>query len=176
MDTLDSTIEQIQLTELKINLDDLFEKFSWTKNWFALCDNILVTLGYYNKQNDIKRVKTFLHDKFKKTHVYEFNKFLAGFFFEKKYINNHYDCLEKHPNKINWSALSKNPNAIHILEKHLNKIDWRNLSANPSAIHLLKQHPSDINWECLSANTYNYFKEKLEYLPMLLPKSRLNVF
>ncbi len=95
MDTLDSTIEQIQSAELKINLDDLFGKFSWTKNWFALCDNILVTFGYYNKQNDIKRVKTFLHDKFKKTHVYEFNKVLTKFFSEKKYIDNHYDWLKK---------------------------------------------------------------------------------
>ena len=29
-------------------------------------------------------------------------------------------CVEK----INWSLLSKNPNAIDILEKNIYKIDW----------------------------------------------------
>ena len=27
-------------------------------------------------------------------------------------------------NKINWSYLSRNPNAIHILEKNMDKINW----------------------------------------------------
>ena len=30
--------------------------------------------------------------------------------------------------KINWSWLSKNPNAIHLLEKNMNNINWYNLS------------------------------------------------
>ena len=39
--------------------------------------------------------------------------------------------------KINWSELSGNPNAIPLLEKHMDKIDWEGLSLNPNAIHLL---------------------------------------
>jgi hypothetical protein len=27
-------------------------------------------------------------------------------------------------NKMNWTLLSENPNAIHILEQNLDKIDW----------------------------------------------------
>ena len=42
-------------------------------------------------------------------------------------------------NKIDWSMLSTNPNAIHILEKNMNKIDWRCLSYNINAIHLLEK-------------------------------------
>lgn len=34
--------------------------------------------------------------------------------------------------KINWTYLSLNPNAIHLLEKNQDKIIWFNLSKNPS--------------------------------------------
>ena len=41
--------------------------------------------------------------------------------------------------KLNWSNLSLNPNAIHLLEKYLKNIDWELLSFNPNAIELLKK-------------------------------------
>jgi hypothetical protein len=50
--------------------------------------------------------------------------------------------------KVHWDALSKNPNAIHILEKNLDKVDWYGLS----------------NWYGLSMNPnifdYDYKKIK----------------
>jgi len=48
--------------------------------------------------------------------------------------------LEKNPEKINWTWLSENPNAIHLLEKNLDKVDWNHLSKNPNALHLLEQN------------------------------------
>jgi hypothetical protein len=42
------------------------------------------------------------------------------------------------PNKIEWSALSENPNAIHLLSQNLDKIDWRELSGNPEAVYLIE--------------------------------------
>ena len=33
--------------------------------------------------------------------------------------------------RLDWSYLSENPNATHILEKHPDKIDWNMLSRNP---------------------------------------------
>ena len=44
--------------------------------------------------------------------------------------------LEEHPDKIHWSNLSLNVNAIHILEKNLDKIDWYYLSNNKRDIVL----------------------------------------
>ena len=44
---------------------------------------------------------------------------------------------EKELNKIDWCAMSRNTNAIHLLEMHPDKIDWCALSSNPSAIHIL---------------------------------------
>jgi hypothetical protein len=41
----------------------------------------------------------------------------------------------EHTDKINWEALSLNPNAIHILEQNLDKDSWFNLSRNTNAIH-----------------------------------------
>ena len=54
--------------------------------------------------------------------------------------------------KINWSTLSKNPNAIHLLEQNQDKIDWYALSSNPNAIRLLEQHQDKINWLGISYN------------------------
>ena len=49
--------------------------------------------------------------------------------------------------KIDWYALSSNPNAIHLLKQNVDKIDWCSLSLNPNAIHLLEQNQDKINWD-----------------------------
>jgi len=49
-------------------------------------------------------------------------------------------------NKISWSWLSGNPNAIHLLEANPRRIDWSWLSGNPNAIHLLEANPNKIDW------------------------------
>jgi hypothetical protein len=36
--------------------------------------------------------------------------------------------------KLNWTVLSANPNAISLLERNPEKIDWTGLSGNPNAI------------------------------------------
>lgn len=54
--------------------------------------------------------------------------------------------------KINWSSLSSNPNAIDLLIKYPRKIVWENLSANPAAIYILKENINEINWWMLSEN------------------------
>ena len=46
--------------------------------------------------------------------------------------------IEKYIKKLDWSMLSKNPNAIHLLEANQDKIDWYMLSTNPNAIPLLE--------------------------------------
>jgi hypothetical protein len=60
--------------------------------------------------------------------------------------------LEKNPDKIDWTYLSKNPNAIHLLEKYPEKINWGALSRNSNAIHLLEKYPDKINWYKFSGN------------------------
>jgi hypothetical protein len=54
--------------------------------------------------------------------------------------------------KVHWDALSKNPNAIHILEKNLDKVDWEWLSSNPNAIHILEKNLDKVDWDGLSLN------------------------
>jgi hypothetical protein len=55
--------------------------------------------------------------------------------------------------KINWSYLSLNPNAIDLLKDNQDKIDWYLLSANPNAIDLLETR---IEYENnLDDNEYN---------------------
>ena len=52
--------------------------------------------------------------------------------------------------KINWSTLSRNPNAIDMLKENPKKIDWVWLSANPNAIELLQSKSENIHWPYLS--------------------------
>lgn len=40
--------------------------------------------------------------------------------------------LEQNPEKIFWSDLCRNPEAMRLLEKNQDKIDWLSLSENPS--------------------------------------------
>jgi hypothetical protein len=54
---------------------------------------------------------------------------------------------------LDWSLLSKNPNAIKLLEENQDKINWYNLSANPNAIQLLEKNLNKVNWSILSSNT-----------------------
>jgi len=54
--------------------------------------------------------------------------------------------------KIDWSYLSSNPNAIHLLEQNIDKIDWKDLSRNPNAISILEQNMDEIRWSNLSEN------------------------
>ena len=49
------------------------------------------------------------------------------------------------PDYLDWSSLSKNPNALDLLEKNQNKINWYNLSLNPNAIEFLKKNANKIN-------------------------------
>jgi len=60
--------------------------------------------------------------------------------------------LEQNLNKVNWVYLSANPNAIHILEQNMDKVYWNYLSENPKAIHLLEQNMDKIDWYNLSLN------------------------
>jgi predicted esterase YcpF (UPF0227 family) len=60
--------------------------------------------------------------------------------------------LEENEEEIVWAALSKNPNAIHLLEENEEEIDWQALSRNPNATHLLEKNPEKIDWWSLSEN------------------------
>ena len=42
------------------------------------------------------------------------------------------DWIDK--SKLNWTYLSKNPNAIELLEANRDKIHWGWLSENPNAV------------------------------------------
>jgi hypothetical protein len=70
--------------------------------------------------------------------------------------------------KIDWSSLSLNPNAIELLKQNKDKINWVLLSLNPNAIELLKENQDKIDWWNFSKNpsifTYDYklMKEKMK--------------
>ena len=73
---------------------------------------------------------------------------------EKKYRMNqlHTPLDWINMDKLEWSMLSGNPNAIDLLEKNPEKINWRCLSLNSNAIHLLEKNPEKICWSVLCRN------------------------
>ena len=87
---------------------------------------------------------------------------------EKNMPSSEYELLED-CEKINWSSLSENPEAIKLLEENRHKIVWLNLSSNhsPKAIKLLQDQveyenglskaqyaklSNKISWRFLSSN------------------------
>jgi hypothetical protein len=55
-------------------------------------------------------------------------------------------------NKIDWTLLSRNPNAIEILVANKKKINWSSLSRNPNAIDILEANQDKIDWKFFSSN------------------------
>ena len=77
--------------------------------------------------------------------------------------------LEKNIDKVNWYNLSSNPNAIHLLEKNLDKVNWWNLSGNLNAIHILEKNLDKVYWYMLSSNpNAHLLLSKLDYQEMKL--------
>ena len=62
--------------------------------------------------------------------------------------------MKKNINKVDWSELSSNPNAIELLEENIDKVDWYKLAfnKNPEVIKLFKQNQDKIIWYSLSRN------------------------
>lgn len=71
-----------------------------------------------------------------------------------EYCENYENYKNESIIKINWSMLSRNPEAIHLLEQYPDRICWKMLCTNPSpaAIRLLAQNQDKICWEVFSLN------------------------
>lgn len=67
--------------------------------------------------------------------------------------------------KLNWSILCRNPNAIQMIEAKPSSINWYRLSENPEACHLLQANLKrsfhdgnpfynydDVKWNYISEN------------------------
>tara|TARA_B110000967_G_scaffold173270_1_gene184800 strand:+ start:67 stop:312 length:246 start_codon:yes stop_codon:yes gene_type:complete len=48
--------------------------------------------------------------------------------------------------KLDWSMLSANPNAIHLMKQNLDQVNWKFLSSNPNAIPILEKNLDKVDW------------------------------
>jgi hypothetical protein len=64
--------------------------------------------------------------------------------------------LEKEPDEIEWTPLSWNPNAMHLLKENQDKIDWHYLSQNPNVMEII----CDIDYDAMK-NSMQPFAEEL---------------
>ena len=62
--------------------------------------------------------------------------------------------IEANPDKIDWTRIWCNPNAMHLLHsKKKNSRAWWHLNGNPGAMYLLEKNPAKIDFTALSSNT-----------------------
>ena len=122
------------------NAIPILEKHTEKIDWDNLSGN----------ENGIWLLQKYLEGKIVKREkkVYNFDNCLDSEFDSENdsYRNESYRIQEE----INWSKLSKNPNAIPILEKHKDKIDELSICLNPNAMHLIGEIISP-NWSVYSS-------------------------
>ena len=80
--------------------------------------------------------------------------------------------LRNNIDKISWSRLSQNPEAIDFLTENQDKIWWNHLSTNPAALELLMANPEKIDWDDFALNR---FQPKKKDDPILTLNNRLMV-
>ena len=78
--------------------------------------------------------------------------------------------LRNNIDKISWSRLSQNPEAIEFLTENQDKIWWNHLSTNPAALELLMANPEKIDWDDFALNR---FQTKKKDDPILTLNNRL---
>jgi hypothetical protein len=78
--------------------------------------------------------------------------------------------VKKKWEKINFNALSTNPNAIHILSKHMDKVKWKNLSQNPNAISILMENPDMISFSDFLTNP-----NAIPYIETIMEKRQIEL-
>ena len=68
--------------------------------------------------------------------------------------------------KLAWTYLSRNPNAIHLLEQNIDKIDWYYLSANPCIKNYVdtnnRHNQYLLSEDVEEQNRFNLFKAELK--------------
>lgn len=77
--------------------------------------------------------------------------------------------VKKNWRKLNFNALSWNPNAVHILSKHMDKVKWENLSENPNAISILMEQPEMISFYRFLGNP-----NAIPYIETVMEKKQIN--
>jgi len=68
--------------------------------------------------------------------------------------------IENNLDKINWSCICLNPNAIDIIKDNLDKVNWYYLAQNPNANHLLFQY----DYKAMKENNRGFFEELVKYV------------
>ena len=85
--------------------------------------------------------------------------------------------------KINWSYLSKNVEAISLLKRNMDKICWINFcsNTNPEIIHILEENQHRIVWYKLSENpiifelNYDFFVQRMNVIRQELMEKTWNI-
>jgi hypothetical protein len=79
--------------------------------------------------------------------------------------------LNENKDKINWSSLSCNYNAINLLETNIDKINWFNISSNPSIFEIdynaikkrIEPFIEELMMKCYHPDKLYYFLTKYNY-------------
>lgn len=140
----------LSLSDLSCSVNEFINKTEKRKKKKSNIDGIsvfneLVNIIKNNKTNELikfysKKLKTKGYDD-----NFDYNSDIIDF--SKKLYESNY---------LNWSELSKNPNAISILKKYNNNINYFELCKNNNGLDIIKENfnkiNTDVGWQALSTN------------------------
>lgn len=163
----------LSLSDLSCSVNEFINKTEKRKEKKSNIDGIsvfneLVNIIKNNKTNELikfysKKLKTKGYDE-----NFDYNSDIIDFskrLYESNYLNwselsknpNAISILKKYNNNINYFELCKNNNGLDIIKENFNKINtnvgWQALSTNLNAIELLKNNKENIYWNELSENS-----------------------
>lgn len=142
--------------ESKYDLENIFAKFTLTKEYFDELELVLLDIAYVGNQRDIDKVRQFVRDKIKNTR----RKTLYAFLQSKRqsemsYYEKIIQCIGKTLQKyLKQSAISTD----NIITQPLaTEVNWDLIMYNADQ---LLGDDSGIHWEVLGGNRFNHQKPK----------------
>jgi hypothetical protein len=178
IDTIDEKLAELKLSKEIPDYNGLLSGFSWTREWFASVEEVLLVLAFRGESD--QQILEFIRAKIREIDVRSFNKILAAF--GAPPIDNHYDYIinkriddaqcyknsndaiadyivenisDRASSKIFLSQNTNNKVVDHLVNKRTDLIEWNDLSSNPNdiAVDFLLKNVDQIEYSSLSRNT-----------------------
>ena len=146
IDTIDEKLAELKLSKDVPDYSTLFSGFSWTREWFAKVEEVLLVLAFRGESD--KPILDFIRAKIRETDIITFNRILSSL--GETQIVNHYEIIIR---EIGADYLLKNENMdiVTALFKYHIEVNYvgksvLSLCPNDTAVDHLISNPYKIEW------------------------------
>ena len=155
IDTIDEKLAELKMSKEVSDYSTLLSGFSWTREWFELAEEVLLTLAFRGDSD--KPILDFIRARIRETDVRSFNKILSTF--DAPPIENHYDYIIGHKRKSVKLSSNGNDAIIDYILSMVNNnsdrtfIDYLSFNQNIRVIKFLIANPEYIVWNNFCEHT-----------------------